>query len=311
MRAAVVHEVDGVPRVENFPEPVPGAGTHVIEVSMGTVGPTDLMRVTNAAASYYGAFKGPKIVGGEGIGRLSDGRRVYFGHSVAPYGSWAERTIVPEAEVWPIPDDLSDTQILPLGISGTGALIPLEEAKIAAGERVLILGASGPLGQIALQLARFLGAGTVVAAARRQEGLDRLMQSGLADAVVQLGGENDAAALKDAAGEGYDVVLDIVYGAPMVAALKATRRGARIMSIGNQAGKEASVNLQDLVFRTHAGVATGARPASERRAAFERLLGFARQGVISVETATFSLDSAAEAWAAQANGPHAKILVQP
>src|ERR1700743_2961307 len=130
MRAAVVHELKGIPKAEPFPEPVAATGEVLIDVTAGTIGPTDLMRISGAGASYYGAFKGTQIVGGEGGGRLASGKRVYFGHSTAPYGSWSERTVVPEAEVWSVPDTLTDEQIIPLGISGTGALIPFEEARI-------------------------------------------------------------------------------------------------------------------------------------------------------------------------------------
>jgi len=304
--------VNGIPAVEQFPDPAVEGDVQHITVSSGTIGPTELMRVSNAAAAYYGAFKGPKIVGGEGIGRLDSGQRVYFGHSVAPYGAWAQRTVVPAAEVWPIDDDLDDAAILPLGISGTGALIPLEEARIAKGEKVLILGATGPLGQIAVQLARTMGAGKVVAAARNPLGLARLAEMGIADELVTMGGEDDVAALREASsGGGFDVVLDIVYGAPLVTAIKATARGARIMSIGNQAGKAAAVELQDLIFRTHAGVATGARPAAERKAAFERLVALARTDGLRARTTEYTLAQAPEAWAAQGAGPHAKIILRP
>jgi NADPH:quinone reductase-like Zn-dependent oxidoreductase len=128
------------------------------------------------AAGVYGAFSPPCIVGGEGVGRLEDGRRVYFGHSLNRYGSWAELTLVPEAEAWPLPDDVDDGGAIALGISGTGALIPLEEAKVRPGDRVLVLGATGPVGQIALQLARHMGVGTGMRpAAERRAAFERLL----------------------------------------------------------------------------------------------------------------------------------------
>jgi NADPH:quinone reductase len=257
----------------------------------------------------YGAFAPPCVVGGEGVGRLEDGSRVYFGHSLDPFGSWAESTLVPEAEVWPIPNDVDDGQAIALGISGTGALIPLEEANIRAGERVLVLGATGPLGQIALQLARHMGAAPVVAAARNLPALERLRARGIADEVVQLSGGDDTLALKAAAGPGYNVVLDAIFGPPAEAALRATAPGARMMSIGVQAGFVMSVSLRDLVFRTHVGVGTGQRPVAERRAAYERLLRLGSSGKIQVDVTRFTLDDAPAAWEAQRNSPHSKIIV--
>jgi NADPH:quinone reductase-like Zn-dependent oxidoreductase len=293
--------------VQEFDEPRTKAGAELIFVNAGGGSPTELMR----AAGMYGAFAPPCIVGGEGVGRLADGRRVYFGHSLSPYGAWADMTVVPEAEVWPLPDDVSDGQAIALGISGTGALIPLQEAKVQSGERVLILGATGPVGQIALQLARQMGAGLVVAAARNLPALERLRARGIADEIVQLGTGDDALALKAASGKGFDVVLDAIFGAPAEAALRATAPGARMMSIGVQAGFTMSVSLRDLVSRTHAGVGTGMRPVAERRAAFEHLLQLGRSGRIEVDVTSFTLDNALAAWEAQRASPHGKIIVTP
>src|SRR3546814_1488348 len=105
------------------------------------------------AKGFFGPVTQPYVAGGEGVGQLADGTRVYFGHSLPPYGAWAERTIVSNEEIWTIPDEIDDAQAIALGISGTGALIPLEEARIQKGERVLILGATGPVGQAGLQIA--------------------------------------------------------------------------------------------------------------------------------------------------------------
>ncbi|MCK9504107.1 MAG: zinc-binding dehydrogenase [Porticoccaceae bacterium] len=306
MRAAIIHQQHATPVVDEFPAPEARAGALLIDVTAGAIGPTDLMR----AAGFFGPVDGPLVAAGEGTGRLADGRRVYFGHSVHPYGGWGESTLVPEAEVWPIPDALNDQQALCLGLSGIGAIIPLEEARIRPGEQVLILGATGPLGQIALQVARVLGAGRVVAAARNAEALRRLQDKGLADATVQLGAGDDLAALKEQAGTGYDVVLDTIYGPPAEAAMRATAPGARMMSIGVGAGATVSLTLGDLVMRSHIGVGTGQRPVAERRAAFERVTAMAIEHGFAVDTAVFGLDDAPQAWQAQAGSPHAKVIVK-
>jgi NADPH:quinone reductase-like Zn-dependent oxidoreductase len=214
-------------------------------------------------------------------------------------------------EVWPLPDGIDDGLAIALAISGTGALIPLEEARIQRGENVLVLGATGALGQIALQLARILGAGKVVGAARNSQALDRLRQKGIADETVQIGTGDDLAMLKAAAGEGYNVVLDCIYGPPAEAAMRATAPGARMMSIGIQAGPTVTLSLRDLVFRSHIGVGTGQRPVAERRAAFERLISLGLAGRIKVDVSTYSLDQAGAAWEAQAKSPHGKIIVRP
>jgi NADPH:quinone reductase-like Zn-dependent oxidoreductase len=307
MRAAIIHERGGSPVVGGFAEPQVADGLTAIQVIAGGIGPTDLMR----SAGFFGPMPYPYVPGGEGIGRLADGSRVYFGHSAAPFGAWAERTAVPGEEVWPLPDDIDDGLALALGISGTGALIPLQEARIQPGETVLVLGATGSLGQIALQLARILGAGRIVGAARDEAALGRLRQAGVADATARLGTGDDPGRLKAEAGAGYDVVLDCIYGPPAEAAMRATRPGARMMSIGIQAGPTVTLSLRDLVFRSHVGVGTGQRPVAERRAAFEQLIDYGRSGRIKVEVSAFSLDEAAAAWAAQTKGAHAKVMVRP
>jgi NADPH:quinone reductase-like Zn-dependent oxidoreductase len=307
MKAAVLNALHTEPVVQEFDEPREPPDARLIRVIAGAGSPTELMR----AAGTYGAFNPPCVVGGEGVGALAGTGRVYFGHSLSPFGAWAQYTVVPQAEIWPIPDELSDGLAIALGASGTGALIPLEEAKIRPGERILILGATGPVGQIALQLARRMGAGKIVAAGRNRAALARLQGNGFADDIAQLGTGDDLAALKAVAGKGYDVVLDAIYGPPAEAALRATAPGARMMSIGVQAGFSMSITLRDLVSRTHVGVGTGMRPVAERRAAFERLVALAREGHLTVDTAEFSLDDAAAAWEAQRRSPHAKIIVRP
>jgi NADPH:quinone reductase-like Zn-dependent oxidoreductase len=307
MRAAIVTEKATPARLGSFAEPQPGPGERLIHVLAGSIGPTDLMR----ANGFFGPMPYPYIPGGEGVGRLDSGERVYFGQSVSPFGALAERTIVPQAEIWPLPDDIDDGLAIALGISGTGALLPLEEAHIQPGESVLVLGATGALGQIGLQLARLLGAGRVTGAARNAAALARLTAHGTAEATVQLGTGDDLAALKAEAGPGYNVVLDCIYGPPAEAAIRATAPGARIMSIGIQAGPTVTLSLRDLVFRSHIGVGTGQRPAAERRAAFERLLAYGQSERIKVDITSYGLNEAETAWTAQAQSPHAKVIIRP
>ncbi|NMF99230.1 zinc-binding dehydrogenase [Aromatoleum toluolicum] len=305
MKAAVISERGAAPVVQEFPEPAPQEGAVLIDMDTAGLGGWDVLGAYRLGVQY------PCVIRGEGVGRAPDGRRVYFGErSVMPFGAWAERTLVPADEVWNVPDEVEDKTAITMGIAATGALVPLEQANIQRGEQVLVLGATGTLGQVALQLARYLGAGRVVAAARSAETLQRLKTRGIADEVVALGSENDVAALKDAAGDGFDVVLDLVCGQPMLNALKATRWGARIMTIGTGAGRQINLDIADLLFRTLSCVGTGQRPPADRRAIWERLLRIARTENIHVDYADYTLDQAAAAWASQIAGPHAKITAR-
>lgn len=302
MRAAIITERNATPRVGEFNDPRPQDGAVLIDVDTAGLGGWDVLGAYRLGVEY------PCVIRGEGVGRAPDGRRVYFGErSVLPFGAWAERTLVPQAEVWTVPDEVDDKTAISMGIAGTGAIVPLEYAAIQKGEKVLILGATGTLGQIALQLARGMGAGKVVGAARSAEALGRLKARGLADEVVVLGGSDDVAALKDAAGGGFDVVLDLVCGQPLLTALKATNWGARIITIGTGAGRQLNLDIADLLFRNLSCIGTGQRPPADREQIWLRLLKLAGEQAIQVDYLDFTLEQAAEAWAAQVSGPHAKI----
>lgn len=305
MRAAVIPERGAAPLVGEFRAPEPREGCVLIDVDTAGLGGWDVL------GAYRLGIEFPCVIRGEGVGRTADGRRVYFGErSVQPFGAWAERTLVPVEEVWDVPDDVDDRTAISMGIAATGAIVPLELARIQPGDNVLILGATGTLGQIALQLARFLGAGRVVGAARSAEALQRLKARDLADAVVTLGGSDDVGALKDASNGGFDVVLDLVCGPPLLSALKATRWGARIMTIGTGAGRQIQLDMADLLFRSLSTIGTGQRPPADRRAIWQRLLVIAREQKILVDYVDFSFDEAAQAWAAQVAGPHAKVTAR-
>jgi NADPH:quinone reductase-like Zn-dependent oxidoreductase len=156
-----------------------------------------------------------------------------------------------------------------------------------------------------------MGAGRVVGAARGLAALERLKERGIADDIVQLGKGDDEAALKSVAGSGFDVVLDCIFGPPAEAALRATAIGARMMSIGIQAGTTMTVALKDLAFRSHFGVGTSLRSVAERRACYERLLDYARSIPMIVDSTEFDLDHVGDAWAAlKTGGVAGKIIVR-
>ncbi|AZS19302.1 zinc-binding dehydrogenase [Caulobacter sp. FWC26] len=306
MRAAVISGNGVAPVLQDFPEPTARVGSVLIDVDTAGLGGWDVLGAYRLGVEY------PCVIRGEGVGRAEDGRRVYFGErSIAPWGAWAEKTLVPAAEVWDVPDDIDDRTAITMGIAGTGILVPLEAANIQPGESVLILGATGVLGQIGLQLARSLGAGRIVAAARNPAALDRLVERGLADAGVALGGENDTEALKAASGgDGFDIVLDLVFGKPFLSAVKATKWGARLITIGTGAGRVVELNIGDLLFRTLTCIGTGQRPPADRETIWRRLLAMQKAQKLIIDYVDYDFADAAAAWAAQVSGPHAKITAK-
>src|SRR5271155_2051774 len=182
MRAAVL-QAYGVPSPDQFEEPSAGLDQAVVEVLAAGLNPVDV--AICAGRFYAGKPPLPSVAGREGVGML-DGKRVYFDAPIAPFGSMAERALVDPSSTYPVPDGLDEGVAVALGISGLAAWLALTwRAELQPGEHVLVLGASGVLGQIAVQAAKLLGAARVVAAARSAEGLERCLALG-ADAAVGL-----------------------------------------------------------------------------------------------------------------------------
>ncbi|HEY2180590.1 MAG TPA: zinc-binding alcohol dehydrogenase family protein [Solirubrobacteraceae bacterium] len=307
MRAAILHSVGGEPEVGSFDDPTPRDGHVVLDVSLAGVNPIDI----RLASGQLGAPRVPSVVGLESVGTLDDGSRVYCGASIPPFGSWAQRTLIDAERAFPVPEAIDDGLAVALGISGVAAWLPLaHHAKVQPGESVLVLGATGTVGRIAVQAAELLGAGRVVAAARDAAALGEVEGLG-ADAAVVLGQGDDAQALRAAAGDGFDVVIDPVYGAPFEAALGATRVGARLVTIGESAGPEAVVSFRALQGRTHIAHGNGHLAFELVRDAYAKLTELAAAGRITVPIERFSIDDAADAWRAQAHGPRCKLVVEP
>jgi NADPH2:quinone reductase len=153
MKAAVLTEY-GVPRLEDFAEPTAGAGQEVVQVTAATINAVD--KEIAAGTHYFRPRTLPVVCGIEGVG-MADGRRVYFSMPAAPYGSMAERTVVDPQQTLPVPDGLDDAVAATLGNAGRAAWLPLSwQAALRPGERVLILGATGVVGRLAVQAARLL-----------------------------------------------------------------------------------------------------------------------------------------------------------
>ncbi len=310
MRAAVLHEY-GVPRAGEFQEPVAGPEQAVIEVLAAGVNPVDV--AICAGRFYAGQPPLPSVAGREGIGIL-DGARVYFDAPIAPFGSMAERALIDPRSTYPVPDGVPDAVAVALGISGLAAWLALTwRAQLKAGEHVLVLAASGVLGQIAVQAAKLLGAARVVAAARSQEGLERCLALG-ADAAVRLGEPEDLpAALAEAAEGRIDVVVDPLWGEPLVAAINAASFGARIVQLG--AGAAADATLPSAAIRGKLLVIMGhtnfAAPPEVKRDAYRQLSEAAARGDLRVDSDPLRLEQVGEAWERLAAGSHRKLVLVP
>ena len=312
MRAAVLHEHDEPPRAGEFEDPVEGDGHVVAEVAAAGVNHLDLMKASGRF--YTGPPPLPSVVGSDGVGRLSDGRRVFFDATEPPHGAMAERTLVSEEHLLEVAEGVDDDVAAALGNSGLAAWTALEwRAKLTAGETVLVLGATGAMGNVAVQAAKLLGAGRIVAAARGGERLERMTERG-ADALVDLDAGGDLpAALKEATGDGADVIVDPLWGDPGVAAMGAAKLGARYLQIGHMASPTAEVPALTVRSATLdlLGFVAFRVPIDVRRDAYRRLTEHAARGDIEVDLERVALDDVEDAWRRQRGGPDAKLVVMP
>jgi NADPH:quinone reductase-like Zn-dependent oxidoreductase len=312
MRAAVIPAHGAVPEPGTFDDPSPVDGQEVVAVLAGGVNPVD-MRI--AAGGFPLEQRDPPYVPGkEGVGRLDDGARVYFDATVAPFGAFAERTLIPAGSGFAVPDALDEGVAVALGVAGLAAWLGLEwRGALQPGETVLVLAASGVVGQIGVQAARLLGAGRVVAAARSPEGLERARELG-ADATVRLGEHGDlSAALREAAGGGVDVTLDPLWGEPAAAAVDAANPFARHVALGQSAGAEATFVSNSVRSRPMSivGHTNYAADDARRRAAYGRMAAHAAAGELRVDVERFPLDAVADAWRRQGESPNRKLVIVP
>jgi NADPH2:quinone reductase len=242
MQAAVVNVLGQPPRFQSFPDPEPQDGEVLIQVR--AVGLHPVVKALASGSHYMGTGEVPMIPGVDGVGTLPDGSRVFFGFARNPWGTMCERTVATRARCLPIPDGLDDAIASALPNPGMSAWLSLKErAGLAAGETVLILGASGVAGRIAVQAARHLGAKRVIGAGRNRESL----QTAGVDAVILLDESEDAVQKSFAAEleQGIDVVIDYLWGRPTELLLQAIAKGfrpdrtraTRLVEVGETAGK--------------------------------------------------------------------------
>jgi NADPH:quinone reductase len=306
MRAAVIPEVGAGPElVDDHAEP---EGELVVDVSAAPLNPVDLSMA--AGRFYAGPPNAPYVPGIEGVGRTQDGTRVWFetGAGYIGNGSMAERAAVATERMIEVPDGVADAVAGCLGVAGIAAWVPLaNRACVAAGETVLILAATGVVGQIALQGAKLLGAGKVIAAGRNAEKLGALD----VDARVQLPASADD--LREAADGLIDVVIDPLWGEYAPVATEAMNVNGRLVMLGQSGGQQATLDAgvvrgKALKILGHANAAT---PPEVKQAAFKAMCGHAAAGELEVEYEEMPLASIAAAWERQASSPNVKLILVP
>jgi len=320
MKAAVLRELGKAPQCEEFAEPVAGEGEALVRVRAASLKSVD--RQLASAAHYASPRELPVICGTDGVGELEDATRVFFGGPRRPFGAMAERTVAPRAFCFPVPASIDDLTAAALPNPGVSAWLALTyRAKLAAGETVLILGATGVTGQLAVQIAKLLGAKRVIGAGRNARGLEKLRGLG-ADATIQL--EQSPESLKETfaqeAGEaGLDVIIDYVWGRPTEALLAAITKSefamvgkeTRLVQVGESAG--ATIALPAAVLRSTALTILGTAGIPSREVlvdAMRQVMERAARRELRIETQRVALVEIEQAWMRKEDGG-CRMVVTP
>ncbi|MFC6183023.1 quinone oxidoreductase family protein [Pseudoxanthomonas japonensis] len=301
MKAAVVTTFGTSPSFQEFRDPEAGEGREVVAVRAAAISP--IVRLLAAGKHYTSGENAGFVPGIDGVGIDGTGRRVYFLFPASPFGSLAEKSLVASEMMVPVPEALPDNLAAAIATAGLASWIALtRRAGLQSGEKVMVLGATGSAGGMAVQIARHLGASTVIAVGRDAAKLERV------DADVRIPLDNGAeAALRAQFEKGVDVVLDFVWGEPAVRVLKAAthNRAARTgeprmryVQIGTSAGDE--VPLRGDMLRSSGleliGSGIGSVSVSDFMAGAAELLAAASAAGFDTPFNSVPLHSIADAW---------------
>ena len=314
MRAAVIHELGATPVVEERDEPVRGDGQALVATAAAGLNPVDL--AIGAGVFYGGHPPLPFVAGREGVGRILEGSAFAPGTLVATLktasGSFAERFVADESELWEIPADADPVAAAALGIAGLAGWLAVAERGRIREE----IGCSCWVRPARSARSRCRRPGCSARRGSWRPGATLSGWSGRgslgADAVVTLDGGDAAEAFRAAFPDGGpDLVVDPLWGPPALAAIAVAPIGMRLVNLGQSAG--ASVDLASAAVRGRRleiiGHTVFEAPHDDLAGAHRAMLGHVAAGELEVDVETYPLERAAEAWDIQRSGPHHKLVV--
>ncbi len=316
MRAVLLRAHGSVPVLGDRPAPEPRSGSLLVRVTAAPIVPLDLLCATGT--SYFGAQPVPYVPGCQGVGVTGDGHRVWFTTTAGQQpgdGSMAELCAVDPDRTVALPAGVPDPLVAALGLSSVAAWGALRRGGFAAGDHVVVLGATGVVGQVALQLARAGGAGRVVAVVRA--GGEDTVAALDPDEVVPIGADaaDLTAGIQAACADRVDLVIDPVWGMPGAAALAALGWGGRHVNLGDAAGASTAVTSVALRARSVdlRGYTNLSLTWEEQVRALREVLGHVAAERLHLSFVEAPLDDAPRHWAGGGAGPHRPrvVLVPP
>lgn len=317
--AALLRDPGGVPHLGERDVPPPAGDQVLIHVRAAPITPLD--RLCATGRSYFGVPATPYVPGVQGVGivaagSLPVGTPVWFGTSAGMQpgdGSMRAVVVADRRDVVDLPAGADPILLAALGLSAVAAWSAMTgPGGLSAGDRVLVLGAGGVVGQAAIQLARSAGAARVIAVARSSAALDRARSLG-ADATAVIEPEDDVEALAGrlaaAADDPVDLVLDPLFGVPAAAALRTLRAGGRLVNLGSSAAEtapidSATVRSRQLQIR---GYTNNALTVEQRRAALTHVATEVVAGRLTVDHDRVPLADVAAAW----DRPGPRVVLVP
>jgi NADPH:quinone reductase-like Zn-dependent oxidoreductase len=318
MKAAIVIEPGKTPVFGEFDDPVPQAGEELIAVTASALSHVTKSRASGSHHTSPGSL--PAVVGIDGVGRTQAGRRVYFVLPKEPFGGMAEKVAVRMQQCISLPDDVDDVTAAAIAIPGMSSWAAFKErAHLIAGENVLINGATGTAGRLAVQIARFMGARRIVATGRNVTALEQVKALG-ADATIPLiqSQEDLESAFQEQFGaEGVDVVLDYLWGKSaetlIVAAAKAGKDAVPIRFVQIGAASGSNIALPSAALRSSAltlmGSGIGSIPFKGLVGAISGVLQAVVPGKLKIETEVVPLANVEETWSKDSGNSRVVFVV--
>lgn len=297
--AAVVAEYGTAPKWQSWPTPIPGPGEALVRFEAAGLNPVDL--AIGAGRFYLPLPAPPYVAGAEAVGtivssvRWAPGTRVW---SLSPVGRFSEFFVARDDALIAVPEGVDPTIAAAMGIAGLAGWLPIvTRGGLQAGERVLVLGASGIVGQVAIQTARARGAGHIVAVARSTDGQIRARACG-ADVACGITDAEIAAH----AGAGIDLIVDTLWGSVAMSALGLLSSSGRLVQVGSAAAQSAELVAGLLRGRRIdiRGFSVFREPHDEMATQYPALCEAAQRGEIEIGIDAIDVRDIVDVWSVQA-----------
>ena len=309
MKAAVIYQQGGLPQYEEVQEPtVQGKDEILVTVKAVALKHLDKGRANGSHYSSEAPAGNGRVPGGDGICVLKDGSRVY---AIGVSGMMAEKAIIERDRMVPVPEGLDDVTAAALPNAVIGAAMGLRfKADIQRGDVVLINGATGFTGRVAVQIAKHYGAKKVIVTGRNQQSLSELLSLG-ADEVVSLLQEDEhfiAQIQVIHASTPIDIIVDYLWGHSAEMLLGCIKGDGsftnriRYVSVGSMAGDKIQLSAENLrsVNLALSGSGLGAWSKGEVRILLQEILPemfqLAAKGKLLVKTTAVALPQIAAIW---------------